>query len=116
MIELTANSQVYAGYVVSLSLAADARVELTDWNSYQSVSNVLGIATNSGGEGILIAIQTDGIYQNLTWNLQRGYPVFAFSMGTITQDILPKNSIQVGKAISSNQILIRISEFIMVSQ
>jgi len=116
MITLAANSQIYKGFCVSLCLTADARCELTDWTNYASVAGVIGIATNDGGAGQPIIIQDHGIYENTQWTFTRGLPVFAFASGLVTQNIPPKNIIQVGRAISPTQILIRISDFIMVSQ
>lgn len=116
MITLTANSPVYAGYAVSICLTVDERVELTDWTNYQSVANCIGIATNDGNEGTPINVQTDGIYENLTWTFTRCQPVYVYAMGTLTQQQLPKNVLQIGRAISATKIIIGISEFIMVSQ
>ena len=115
MVSLRANSPIYAGYVVSLSLTTPERVELTDWNNYQSIAAVVGFAINDGLEGDIIQIQTDGIIENSTWTLTYNKPAYAFASGIITQDIPPKNALRVGLAVSSTKLLIRISEFIMVA-
>jgi len=115
MISLIANGPVYKGFAVSLCLTSDERVELTDWTNYESVAMVVGIATGDANDGILVNIQTDGIYENMGWSFTRCKPVYVFVSGVVTQDMPPRNVIKIGKAISKTKILINISEFVMVN-
>ncbi len=115
MITLAANGNIYKGYCVSLCLAIEERVELTDWNNYQSVAAVVGIATHDAFDGTLVEVQDSGIYENTTWTLTHNKPVYAFASGTITQDIPSKNVMKIGIAISPTKMIVRVSEFVMVT-
>lgn len=115
MITLQVESNIYKGYAVSLSLITPSRVELTDWNNYESVAAVVGIAMHDANGGQFLDIQTDGIFENPVWTFEYLKPVYVFAMGTLTQTLPPKNVIQIGRAISPTKLLIKVSEFIQVT-
>jgi predicted RecA/RadA family phage recombinase len=115
MITLQAETNIYKGYAVSLSLISQQQVALTDWNNYESVAAVVGIAMQDVNGGQFVDIQQDGIFENPSWTFEYLKPVYVFAMGTLTQTLPPKNVIQIGRAISPTKLLIRISEFIQVS-
>lgn len=110
-----ANGSVYKGYCVSLSRTIENRVELTDWNDYESIAACVGIAIHDAAEGLPIEICVYGIIEHSSWNFELKKPIYAFASGTLTQNIPPKHVLKVGFPVSNKKMFVKISDFLMIS-
>ena len=91
------------------------RVINSNWPDPVNVANVIGIALNNANPGQPVRVRVIGLVTNPVWALIPLAPVFAYTTGRITQDILEKSILRIGKAVTSDTIFLMPSEFYRLS-
>ena len=94
----------------------DGTVMKVVWPDLEAMSNIIGIALNDAGDGSDVEICLFGVISDSSFSFNAKKPIYVSEAGRMTQVLPAKSIFKIGKAISKNQVLINLSELLLLYQ
>lgn len=108
-IQLPCAEMIVEGYAVKTNILN--QLERCSADDLADLHKLIGLAKQTGNIGDVIAVVEEEFMTNTAWNWVPQKPIFLGTDGTLTQDLIGVLFVQqVGVAITSTKIVIRISQ------